>query len=274
MELTIIGSGTVFPSATRRPPAYLLCQDGFTALLDAGPGTLSALAARGVGPGDLDAVFVTHLHPDHALDLAHLLFLQNLGEEGQVKDELTLIGPPGFHDELNTWMDAIYPHAVDTSAELTWVETEQPHVRVGPWSVTAVPVSHRATAPSGAVGYYIESTRGIVSYTGDTGLCSQLKDLLDRRGAFICECTQPDDDPLPGHLSPSQIRDLVQKNPPRLLVLTHIGPGFHPERMPLPGPAFEGYPGRVVAAEDGMVLSFDPGYIHTEAPSEHEGSLG
>ena len=59
-----------------------------------------------------------------------------------------------------------------------------------------------------------------------------------------------------------------------MLVLTHIGPGFHPERMPLPGPAFEGYPGRVVAAEDGMVLSFDPGYIHTEAPSEHKDSLG
>lgn len=266
MEITIVGSGTVFPTASRRPPGYLLHQDGYRALLDAGPGTLSAIAARGVLPRDLDAVLMTHLHPDHALDLVHLLFLHSLGEESGIGDELTLIGPPGFHDELNCWLDAIHPHAVDTSADLNWIEMDEPHTRLGPWSVTAVPVSHRATAASGAVGYYLESSHGIASFSGDTGMCDALSNLLDRRGAFLCECTQPDDDPLPGHMTPGQIRDLAERNPPRLLVLTHVGPEFHPKRNPLPGPAFEGYAGRVVVAEDGMVLSFDPGYIRSEEP--------
>jgi len=60
-------------------------------------------------------------------------------------------------------------------------------------------------------------------------------------------------------MTPSQVRRFAERNAPELLVLTHVGPEL--DREGLPGPAFEGYPGRVVAAHDDMRIRFDTDYI-------------
>ncbi len=261
MLLTVLGSGTVTPSATRRPPAYLLQQDGFSALLDAGPGTLSELARRGVRPGHLDAVVLTHLHPDHALDLVHLLFHRGMATGDDRRDEVLLVGPPGFQDEIEGWVRAVHPGTLDDNDDVVWQEMVGFAAQVGPWQANAVPMAHRTDAPSSAVGYHLESNKGVVSYTGDSALCDGLPRLLDHRGCMICECTAPDRSPMRGHLTPSQVRRMAQRNPPQLLVLSHIGPDFADDE--LPGEAFQGYPGRVVLAEDGMEITFDSGYVRS-----------
>ena len=60
-------------------------------------------------------------------------------------------------------------------------------------------------------------------------------------------------------MTPTQVRRLAERTLPELLVLTHIGPEL--DRQGLPGKAFEGYIGRVVAAHDGMKIRFDSSYI-------------
>jgi ribonuclease BN (tRNA processing enzyme) len=261
MELTVIGSGTVTPSATRHPAAYLLQQDGFRVLLDAGPGTLSQLARLGVSPGDLDAVVLTHLHPDHALDLVHLLFHRGVCGPGERREELLLVGPSGFQAELEGWLRAIHPGTLEENTDLVWQESGAFAAQIGPWQAHAVPLAHRTSSPSGAVGYHIESNRGVLSYTGDSSMCPGLTQLLDHRGCLICECTSPDRSPTRGHLTPAQVRRLAERNLPELLVLSHVGPEF--EDGELPGEAFHGYPGRVALAEDGMMITFDSGYIRS-----------
>ena len=73
MQLTILGSGTGVP-LPQRSPAGVLVQIGATPLLfDLGPGTIPRLNAVGVSYRDLEHVFLTHLHPDHTLDLVMLL---------------------------------------------------------------------------------------------------------------------------------------------------------------------------------------------------------
>ena len=65
----------VFPIGVN---AFLLRSDGSTALVDAGTGpswgprlghVFSAMQDLGVAPGDVDRVYLTHLHGDHALGL-------------------------------------------------------------------------------------------------------------------------------------------------------------------------------------------------------------
>jgi len=260
LHLTIVGSGTIVPSASRRPPANLLREERFTALIDAGPGTLERLAAHGVLPSDLGAVLVTHLHPDHALDLVWLLAYRMVSEaEEKTSGPLTLVGPSGFRRELESWIDAVVPRASAATEAIDWIECGDRPIEVGPWTVRAVPVQHRTSAASGAVGYKLSGAHGVLSVTGDTALCRALAQLLDPRGCLLCECTASDASPMRGHLTPSQVRRFAERNPPELLVLTHIGPEL--DREDLPGPAFEGYPGRVVAAGDGMKISFDTSYI-------------
>ena len=259
MHLTIVGSGTIEPSPTRRPPANLLQQDGYNALIDAGPGTLAQLAREGVQPTELHAVLVTHLHPDHALDLLWLLSHRAVSRGEVELDTLTLVGPPGFRRELESWLEALYPRALQENDDLVWVEAAGSPTEVGPWRVHAVPVQHRTAAPSGAVGFHLQGDRGTLAVTGDSALCRALTQLLDSHGCLLCECTAPDSSPARGHLTPMQVRRLAERNLPELLVLTHIGHEL--DRQGLPGPAFEGYTGRVVVASDGMRIRFDSKYI-------------
>ena len=75
MQLTIVGaSGSV--SGPLSPASCYLVQapfEGrtFSLLLDLGPGSFGALY-RYLDPAQLDAVAISHLHPDHCVDLCGL----------------------------------------------------------------------------------------------------------------------------------------------------------------------------------------------------------
>ena len=256
MRLTVIGSGGAVPHPSRRPPAYLLEHDGYRLLMDAGPGTLSCLAARGVHPADLSAVLVSHLHPDHALDLVHLLFHRSWAPREQVRPGLRLLGPRGFRDELSGWVEAVHAGTLsEGNADLDWVELEAQAATAGPWSVTPIPVFHRPDGPSPSLGYRLDGAPGALAYTGDTGSCPALEHLLDPRGCLLCECNGVEAVDNPAHLDPRQIRALVDRCPPALLLLTHVRAAY--DTLPLPGPAFDGYAGVVEVAHDLMVVEWD-----------------
>ena len=73
--LTVLGSCGAWPEAGRACSGVLLDADGFRVVIDLGYGTASRLFhALGSTSGDgLDAVVITHRHPDHMVDL-HALF--------------------------------------------------------------------------------------------------------------------------------------------------------------------------------------------------------
>ena len=68
MRLTIIGCSGSFPGPEGPASCYLLEAEGFRLLIDLGNGALGVLQ-RHVGLFDVDAICLSHLHPDHCLDL-------------------------------------------------------------------------------------------------------------------------------------------------------------------------------------------------------------
>src|SRR6478752_2102390 len=72
MHLDVIGAG---PAYTDRPGAtgasYLVRLGDSSVLLDLGHGSFARLAGI-LDPATLDAVVVSHLHPDHFIDLVAL----------------------------------------------------------------------------------------------------------------------------------------------------------------------------------------------------------
>ena len=270
MRLTVLGSGGAVPHPRRRPPAYLLQQGDWNLLLDAGPGTLSTVAALGLRPADLDAVLITHLHPDHSMDLVPLLFHRSWAPEDAVGPGLTLAGPPGFRAELSEWLEAVYPPALSgTNEDLQWLEIADGGALLGPWQVEPVRALHRQSAASESKGYRIEGDQGLLGYTGDTGPHDGLRRLLEPHGCLLCECGSPEGLDMPSHMTPSRIRHLVDTCPPALTLLTHIHEAY--DRLPLPGPAFDGYGGRVQVAEDGMQVVWEPDGIRIIHARAHRG---
>ena len=69
MRLTVLGAG---PAYTDRPEAagasYLVTSDSTNVLLDLGHGSFARIFGA-VAPEDLDAIAISHLHPDHFVDL-------------------------------------------------------------------------------------------------------------------------------------------------------------------------------------------------------------
>jgi ribonuclease BN (tRNA processing enzyme) len=68
LEVTVLGCSGTFPAPRGACTGYLVRSAGRTVLLDCGPGTLANLQTH-VSLRDLDAVVITHSHPDHWVEL-------------------------------------------------------------------------------------------------------------------------------------------------------------------------------------------------------------
>jgi ribonuclease Z len=94
----MLGTGTPIPDPDRQGPSLAIIVDSTSYIFDAGTGIVRrAVAAsregvKGLGMPQLDRVFLTHLHSDHTLGLADLLFTPWI--QGR-KIPLEIYGPPG-----------------------------------------------------------------------------------------------------------------------------------------------------------------------------------
>ena len=74
MKLTCLGCYGAYPPAHGANSAYLVESKGTRILLDCGSGVLARLQEH-IDVSALDAVFVSHLHTDHCVDLFNLRYL-------------------------------------------------------------------------------------------------------------------------------------------------------------------------------------------------------
>lgn len=95
--LVPVGTGTAYARPGEAQSAYLVRCGPRPVLLDLGSGALNRLQ-RHVAPEDLAAVVITHLHPDHCVDLMALRVYMVWGPgAGRA---LRVLGPPGLRDRL------------------------------------------------------------------------------------------------------------------------------------------------------------------------------
>ncbi|MCK9310526.1 MAG: ribonuclease Z [Candidatus Cloacimonetes bacterium] len=78
MEAIILGSGSGVPQTDRHLSSILIRKEGSSVLADCGDGCTKRLLEHKISPDELDAVFITHYHPDHVSGLFMLLQWQYL----------------------------------------------------------------------------------------------------------------------------------------------------------------------------------------------------
>ena len=98
MKLTVIGCSGSYPGPDSPASSYLLEHDGHQILLDMGNGSAGALQ-RYADPYSLDAIFISHLHVDHFIDLTSYYVMRKWHPEG-AKPILPVHGPAGTHERL------------------------------------------------------------------------------------------------------------------------------------------------------------------------------
>src|SRR5262245_36398238 len=93
--VTLLGTGSPQPLATRFGPATLVQAGGLTLLFDAGRGVTVRLYQLGLSSGKgIDAVFLTHYHSDHVAGLPDLWMTgYRFGPFGSRSKPMRLWGP-------------------------------------------------------------------------------------------------------------------------------------------------------------------------------------
>lgn len=250
MRLTVIGSGTLVPSADRGCPCHLVESGDVVLLLDVGPGAVHGLARHGKAWWKVSHLVLTHYHTDHIGDLPHLLFALKWGAPSSRTRPLRILGPPGLRARVEALRAAHGDFIVapgfpvvyeEVGRRTTWTEGR------GRTALRFAPTPH--TDESVAVRF--EAEGGSVGYTGDTGPEPALGAFFGGVDVLVSECAHAAPAVARNHLSPESVAVIARRAQPGTLVLTHLYPPLEADSVPaLVREA--GYAGRVVCARDGQ----------------------
>lgn len=224
-RLTVIGCSGSYPGPDSPASCYLLEaeQDGrtFRILLDLGNGSLGQLH-RYVDPLTIDAVFLSHLHADHFLDMCGYYVMRKYHPTG-AQPRIPVWGPSDTADRLARAYDL--PADPGMTEEFDFHAHGEP-VRIGPFLVETAAVLHPVDAFAVKVGV---GGRSVV-YSGDTAACRALTDLATGADLLLCEASFRDgtDNPPDLHMTGSECGTTAVEAGVERLVLTHIPPWHDP----------------------------------------------
>jgi ribonuclease BN (tRNA processing enzyme) len=227
VRLTILGCSGSIPGPGTAASGYLVEAGGFVLAVELGNGTLARLQALR-DPFDLDALVLTHLHPDHCADFSALTVLRRyhpVPPYDRRPPLLPVYAPAGAPTRLaNAYApDETERAGTDLTDAYRFEElTDGTTARLGPLEVTAVAVRH----PTPAFGVRITHGGRTLAYTGDTGPCAALDELARDADVLLCEATWTDspDRPAGVHLSGLQAGELAKRARAGRLLLTHVAP--------------------------------------------------
>jgi len=214
MKITTLGSSHGDATPTRNNSAILVELADGDYLIEAGEPVCATLIRRDYDFGRLRAVFVTHMHGDHAGGLPILV------------KHLLKYRQPGWHCQI------FLPEAAAIPALLGWAAAlhlpdpalllDFQTVMPGPTfaddqiQLTSIPTEHARGGGVQSTAYLLEAEGKRVLFTGDlTADFHDFPAVEEPVDLCLCEAT---------HADIKFILAALQEAPIRRLVLTHIGP--------------------------------------------------
>jgi len=198
-EVILTGTGIPHPTPGRAGAGTMVRSGDVVLQFDAGRGTVMRMAEAGVRPHDLSALFLTHVHSDHVVDVADVAMTRWL------EDQLALCGPlpivtakgttePFLAGLLSSFSEDIalrIAHVQERGPEVavsTFTPSSSPHVV---WSspdrtvtVSAVTVHHE---PVDAVAYRVDTPDGAIVISGDTRVCDEVANMSNGAAVLVHE---------------------------------------------------------------------------------------
>ncbi|MFI5959012.1 MBL fold metallo-hydrolase [Cryptosporangium sp. NPDC051539] len=243
-RVTVLGGCGAFPEPGRACSGFLVEWDGYRLVLDLGYATLPRLLTL-CPDGEVDAVVITHEHPDHCIDL-HGLFRMHF--YGRTRSRtIPLYCPPGVLDRLVGLEPDVDLRAVFTLHELPG------EYQVGPLSLTGVALPHYVPD----VGVRLRAGRTVLAYTGDTGPDPLLAELGRDADLYIVEATdRPGGGPESSRnlLTAEEAGRWATRAGAKRLMLSHFWPGNN--RHQARSAARTTYAGDIVTAEENLTIEF------------------
>ena len=223
--MVVLGAHGTWPSAGGATAGLLVSHDGSNLLVDVGSGILAKLQEH-TGLFDVDAVLISHSHPDHVSDLYAYVLARMFTPESPPTIPLYLAPKvlerfaPLLADDSGDMKvhDVFDVHEVDPGEDLD----------VGPFRVTTAPMRH--TVPT--FGVRVEAGGASMAYSADTGPTEELVSLARDADLLVAEASWQDDGDArpPIHLTAREAGEAAAAAGAGRLILTHIRPYLDRDR--------------------------------------------
>lgn len=244
MTLHVLGSSGSWPAPGLPSSGYVVSDGATRIILDLGFGTMPRLP----DPLDVDAVIVSHRHPDHCADVLALYHLWAYGETRKVG--VPLIAPQSTLDSLAAFVQARSGNRfweVFIAAPVSGGSTRH----VGTFDLSFYDVDHSVSA----VATRVANGERSLFYTGDTGLAGEWWTVVPAVNTVLSEASwqgSGDGGDYTQHLTATQAGRIAGAIGADQLIVTHLKPGLDPVRSvaeaqtTFPGPVSHADPGRII----------------------------
>lgn len=215
MKVTCIGAAGGYPLDGQGTSSYLVSSTDRTyhLLVDAGSGSALAIEQY-IEVNDIDAVWLSHDHPDHSADIGifqHLFFLKKpASSKGQIPvylNQNSVLWPIMMKDPSTE----ARPYQIDESLEL------------GPFKATFIQTTH----PIECAALRLEEveTGKLLVYTADSGWQDSLVDFAKGADLLIADTNFPNERGRnPIHMTAEEVAHLGELAKVQALVVSHIPP--------------------------------------------------
>jgi ribonuclease BN (tRNA processing enzyme) len=212
LSVTVLGCSGSFAGVDGACSGYLVRGAGTTVWLDAGPGTLANLQ-RHVALSDLDAIVLSHSHPDHWLELPVV--------RNAMRYILEIDGVPVFGTAETRDLATTMSKELEPTFEWT-VISDRSAVQIGGLGFSFSETDH----PVETLAVLVEGEGRSLAYSADTGPAWSVEHLRRDIDLFVCEASLSiDDEGLAPHLSGRQAGAMARAAGVARLVITHVVPG-------------------------------------------------
>jgi ribonuclease BN (tRNA processing enzyme) len=223
VRLTVLGAGPAYSDREGSSGASYLVSHGEThLLLDLGQGSLPRLFAH-VHPTALAAVAISHLHPDHFIDLVSLRHY--LRYEFHPARRVRVLGPAALAERL----DALHAEPGFSAEALDTEQLGDAERVIGGLSLRAALVAHTAESYAMRVAP-AEGGPGLV-YSGDCGRAFDMAPLVTPGDTLLTEVSFGPGPVLQGvaHLDGPGVGRFAQATGVGRVLLTHLQMGYDPD---------------------------------------------
>lgn len=250
MRLVVVGCSGSLPGPSSPASSYLVQAEhegrSWSLVLDLGNGALGQLQ-RFVDPTCVDAVLISHLHPDHFADLCGLYVMLRYLPGREAARSVPVHGPEATARRVALAYGGAESDGIGEQLDFVALG-DRCSFDVGPFRVTPLRVNH----PVEAYGFRLEADGKVLAYTGDTDSCAALRPLLTGATLVLADSAFVDgrDSTRGIHLSGSRAAQAaVAAGGVQRLMLTHLPPWNDPEVCRAQAAAL--WPGDVELAQPG-----------------------
>ena len=221
VRLTVVGCSGSGPGPASAASCYLVEQDGFRVLLDLGNGAFGPLQGL-VDPDAVDAVFLTHLHADHCLDVASFVVWHRWSGRSSGR-RIPLVAPAGADRRLAV----IYEEGGKPLTDVFDFLPTATAAQLGPFALQTARTEH----PIECHAVRLTAHGSSLVYTGDTGPSDRVAQLARGADVLLAEAAHPEVPDLPPalHMTGRQAGELAASARVDRLLVTHVPAWLDPD---------------------------------------------